>query len=153
MRWLHRIFLKGNRFGVECRLVIGTIYDKPKVKTVKFVVDTGALYTCCYYRALDNSLRESSFENKEYVDLGGFVDGSFVRFYKYHVASLTLGDSVHLLNQDIWITFDNRITDYTLGMDLLKEIAFLFHPESGQLMIFNTYDELSAYVYSGRNSE
>ena len=88
---MHSIVLNGNRYNVECRLVIGTIYDKPKVKTVKFVVDTGALYTCCFYRASGRSLQKGPFKNKEYIDLGGLVGGAYVRFYKYHIASLTLG--------------------------------------------------------------
>ena len=61
-----------------------------------------------------------------------------------------MGEGVHLTDKDIWITFDNQITDYTLGMDLLNEIAFMYNPKCDQLMHFNTYEELqNTFIVSG----
>lgn len=143
---MQNIKLIDNRFYIDCDFVLGTRFDKPRIETINFIVDTGARYTCCYYRDLDRRLDENLFEKQEHIDLGGFVEGLSVRFYKYHVALIKLGEYVNLKDKDIWITFDNRITDYTLGMDILKDVSFVFTQKSSSLLLFQDYDELSAYI-------
>lgn len=143
---LQNIKLIDNRFYIDCDFVLGTRFDKPHIETINFIVDTGARYTCCYYRDLDRRLDEKLFEKQEHIDLGGFVEGLSVRFYRYHVALIKLGDNVNLKDKDIWITFDSRITDYTLGMDILKDVSFLFTQKSNSLILFQDYNEMTAYI-------
>ena len=51
----------------------------------------------------------------------GIDNGVTVRFYKYHLRQFTIGN-INMKEQDIWITFDERITNIILGMDILKQI-------------------------------
>ena len=53
-----------------------------------------------------------------------------MKFYKYYVKQFTIG-SIDLGSQEIWITFDERITDVILGMDILRQV----------IMILNSYNQ------------
>ena len=35
--------------------------------------------------------------------------------------------------QDIWITFDKRVTDIILGMDILKQVIMIVNPYNQQI--------------------
>ena len=54
-------------------------------------MDTGAKYTCCYYRAVNQTLKEEQFYKCEYKNLCGIVNGVAVRFYKHHLKQFTIG--------------------------------------------------------------
>lgn len=51
--------------------------------------------------------------------LGGFVKGFPVKFYKSNLQQFTIGN-IDMGEQDLWITFDMRVTDTVLGMDILQ---------------------------------
>lgn len=55
------------------------------------------------------------------------VDGVSVRFYKHHLQQFTIGN-IDMGEQDIWITFDKRVTDIILGMDILKQVIMITNP-------------------------
>jgi len=90
---------------------------------VDFVVDTGAMFTCCNYTSLKTDICEVDFANREIKFLGGFVKGSPVKFYKCRLRQFTIGN-IDMGEQDIWITFDERVTDTVLGMDILQQVIF-----------------------------
>ena len=103
------------RYFVECLAVTDEVVIE------KFIVDTGAKYTCCQYRVINKFLKEEYFRDKEIKYMGGLIRGEIVRFYKYSLKQFTIG-SVDMGEQDIWITFDERVTDIILGMDILKRV-------------------------------
>ena len=53
--------IKNNRSFVECLLVSREKY----ISFEKFVVDTGARYTCCGHTVVDKALEESHFGSSE----------------------------------------------------------------------------------------
>lgn len=55
------------------------------------------------------------------------VNGVAVRFYKYHLKQFTIGN-IDMGAQEIWITFEERITDLILGMDILRQIIVIANP-------------------------
>lgn len=125
--------IEDNRYTVRCLSISQYIASE------RFIVDTGAKYTCCHYRVINRMLREEQFFDYEFKNLCGIVNGLAVRFYKYHLKQFTIGN-IDMGEQDIWITFDERITDIILGMDILKQI----------IMITNPYDQK---IYFCRDQE
>ena len=113
--------IKDDRCHLDCIAVSN------KIAIEKFVVDTGAKYTCCNYWFIDENLREDSFKNKEMRKIGGMIEGATVNFYRLPLKQFTIGN-IDLGKQDIWITFDERVTDIILGMDILKKIIMITNP-------------------------
>lgn len=113
--------LKDKRFSADCIIVCD------KVRIIKFVVDTGAMITCCQYTAFDKCLRERDFAGNEEKYLGGFVRSEPIKFYQYSLKQFTIGN-INLGKKKIWITFDKRVTDTVLCMDILSQIIFIANP-------------------------
>lgn len=116
--------IKDDRCVVECLAV------SHKISIDRFVVDTGAKFTCCNYKVIDGRLKEKDFFHCEEKLIGGLVKGQFLKFYKLPLRQFTIGN-IDMGQQNIWITFDERITDIILGMDILKQI----------IMIANSYNQ------------
>ena len=113
--------IKNNKYLAECIMV------NRDVNMAKFIVDTGAMFTCCNYKILDIHLEESELADNEIKALGGFVRSIPVTFYKCSLKQFTIGN-IDLGKQDIWITFDERVTDTVLGMDILQQVIFTANP-------------------------
>lgn len=137
---------ENKRFYITCNFVLGTRYDTAKIGRTEFIVDTGAKRTCCHYTGVDCLLEERSFKDMDCLYVGGFVDGAYIKFYKYHIPLFMLGEDISLRERDIWITFDNRLTDYVLGMDILENVSYLFNQLTGEMIFFQSYQELVAYI-------
>lgn len=133
------IDLSDDRFFANCMVN----HNMPRIR--RFVVDTGAKYTCCSYYYVNPLLNESDFAQEETKFLGGFVANVGMKFYKCKIKQFTVG-TVDLGEQDIWITFDDRIADSLLGMDVLKKILYLNEPDNSQLIIYSNNDELYNYI-------
>lgn len=131
--------LDENRYHATCLAVLD------KVSMLELCIDTGAKYTCCSYNDINNDLQEQDFENCDFKYFGGFVEGVFMKFYKYPVNQFTIGN-IDIKQQNIWITFDNRVNDAVLGMDILKQITFLSMGNLGNLIFFKEIKELQEYV-------
>ena len=116
--------IKNDRSIIACLLVSRGKY----VTDEKFVIDTGAKYTCCRYTVVDKTLEEKKLRNfSDFRLIGGMVEGEYLKFYKYHLNQFTVGN-VDMGEQDIWIIFDDRITDIILGMDIPKQIIMVVNP-------------------------
>lgn len=124
------------------RYIAKCIVNKNGPKVVDFVVDTGAKYTCCSFLSVDTKLKEADFFEKESKFLGGIISGETIKVYKYNAAQFTIG-SVNLGSKDIWITFDERVSDDVLGMDNLSTVNFLQDASKGELCFSNNMDELT----------
>lgn len=126
--------LKNNKYLVICFAVL------KRVQIVDFIIDTGAIFTCCNYTSLDKSLIEEDFVGSDTKLLGGFVKGSPVKFYKMHLKQFTIGN-LDLGEQCIWITFDKRVTDSVLGMDILQQVIFTANPYNKKIYFCKDIDD------------
>ena len=113
--------LKDNRYKLNC------IAIAKEIRVIKFIVDTGARNTCCNYRVIDKCMQECELRNSETKLIGGLIKGEAVRFYRYRLKQITIG-TINMDAQFIWITFDKRVTDIVLGMDLLKKDIMITNP-------------------------
>jgi len=138
--------LKDERFSVEC-----IVYTE-KVRIIQYVVDTGAKYTCCNYKEFDKHMKEEEFIECDTKLFGGFIEGSGVKFYKYHVMQFTIGN-IDMGEQDIWITFDKRVKETILGMDILKQITFLANADNKQICFYKDYIECKKMIIVDCGSE
>lgn len=109
--------LNNSRFVVRCIRVTND------VKAVKFIVDTGAQFSCASYSLIDGGIREEDFKGCDTKVIRGVIEGESVKLYKYRLKQFTIGN-IDMGEQDIWITFDQRVTDTVLGMDILQKIIF-----------------------------
>ena len=124
-----------DRFVANCIVM----YSRPRIR--RFVIDTGTKYTCCSYDYINPALKEEDFQDSRTKMLGGFVADIGMKFYECRLSQFTIG-TVDLKDQSVWITFDPRIADSLLGMDILKQVLFLNRPDKNEIDIYNDYDEL-----------
>ncbi len=113
--------IRDNKCYVECITV------SREINMIRFIVDTGAMYSCCSYKFFDINMLEKDLKGSEVKLLGGFVKGLPVKFYRCNLTQFTIGN-IDMGEQDIWITFDKRVTDTVLGMDILQQIIFTANP-------------------------
>lgn len=111
-----------------------------KIRPTAFVVDTGARFTCCHYTSVDIDIREKDLRMCEIKFLGGFVKGSPVKFYRYGLKQFTVGN-IDLGKQNVWVTFDDRVTDTVLGMDILQQVIFAANPYNKKLYFCKDADD------------
>ncbi len=119
---------------VEC-IIVGR-----DVNMIKFIMDTGAMFTCCNSKTFDIRLHEKDMSDSETKLLGGFVKGSSVKFYKCRMKQFTIGN-VDMGEQNIWITFDERVTDAVLGMDILQQVIFAANPYNKKMYFCEDADD------------
>jgi len=72
--------------------------------------------------------------------VGGFVEGEYLKFYRLPLRQFTVGN-IDLGEQDIWITFDEKITDIILGMDILKQIVMITNPYNQRIYFCKDADD------------
>lgn len=115
-------------------------------RTVEFVVDTGARYTCVSYRKVNKLLNEKDMKGNEYKIFAGYAkDGRGIIHYKYRINRFDIGD-IQLGEQDIWITFDPNASDSILGIDMLQQVTFLQIENMKKLMFFRNVTELRKFI-------
>ena len=137
------------QFEDELRYVVTCIANQTSVRLIETIVDTGAKYTCYQVALIDDTLQEKDMLDQQILDIGGFVDGderkNTVRFYKYPVKQFTIG-SIDVGAREVWITFDRRVKDNVLGLDILQSVCFLQLDNSRELLFFKNRAELKEYV-------
>ena len=67
--------MRDDRYLIDCVIV------SDKIAIEKFVVDTGAKFTCCNYCVIDSTLEESKLFGNEIRYISGFVNTPFLRLY------------------------------------------------------------------------
>lgn len=115
-----------DRCRVDCIIVAEDIAVE------NFIVDTGARYTCCNYCFVSGRLDVERLKGNEAHNIGGMIEGDKVCFYRYSLRQFTVGN-IDMGRQDIWVTFDERVTDIILGMDILKQIIMITNPYNQQV--------------------
>lgn len=133
--------IEDNRCLVKCLTVSRYIASE------NFIVDTGAKYTCCSYAVIDDALTEDKLTDCKTKLIGGLVRGSMVKFYQYRLRQFTIGN-IDMGAQDIWITFDERITDIILGMDILRQVVFVMNPCDQRIYFCKEFDEYCKMIGS-----
>ena len=68
-------------------------------------------------RLLDENMQENKIADCESKVIGELIKGESVKFYRYRLKQFTIGN-IDMGPQDIWITFNERVTDIVLGMDI-----------------------------------
>lgn len=131
--------IKNDRSIIDCLIV------SHKISLEKFVIDTGAKYTCCSYKVIDGKLTEAELSDCEGRFISGFVKGEFLKFYRLPLRQFTIGN-IDMGNQVIQITFDERITDIILGMDILKQIVMVTNPYRQAICFYQDRDDYRAEV-------
>lgn len=126
--------LKDERYSAECITLL------EKVRVLQFVVDTGAKFTCCNFKELDRSMQEEDFEECETKRIGGFIEGASVKFYRCSLRQFTIG-TIDMGKQDIWITFDRRVKETVLGMDILQQVIFTANPYDRKICFCKDSDD------------
>lgn len=59
------------------------------------------------------------------------------------LGQFTIGN-IDMSQQNIWITFDERITDIILGMDILKQIIMITNPYNQQVYFCKDSDDYNS---------
>ena len=136
----------------DLRYIVTCITNDGKISLLDTIVDMGARRTCYQARLIDSSLSESQFVGKPYKLIGGFIGGREVKntvcFYEYRLQQFTIGN-IDMGEQTIWITFDDRIQDNVLGMDILHSVCMLQYADENELYFFNDKSELKSFVVQG----
>lgn len=126
--------IRDNRYLVKCI----TLLEQAQI--VKFIVDTGAKFTCCNYTVVGLGICEENITESETKFLGGLVKGAPVKFYKCRMKQFTIGN-IDMGEQDIWVTFDDRVTDTVLGMDILQQVVFTANPYNKKIYFCKDIDD------------
>ena len=128
------------------------IHENNKTDILQAIIDTGARRTVFVASGMkENKMKEEYFQAKPYLEIGGFIrndkNNQIVgcKIYQYTVTQFTVGN-IDLKQQTIWVTFDNRVTDNVLGLDILRQVGFIQYPNSNMLSIFESKDEMNDYI-------
>lgn len=135
---------------VQCNFV------KSKFVSFSAVYDTGAPITCICASDLSCNLVESDFiaNNCETKTVGGLINAeeNNVTYYKFYIKDFYFGN-VHLTGVDVWITFDKRVTDNVIGLDVILRITRLGIGYSDKMYFFSSNDELFKFCKKLEGSE
>ena len=138
----------------DLRYIVACITSRDQINLVDTIVDMGARRTCYQARLIDSALTEDQFKDKPYKLIGGFVGGkeikNSVRFYQFQLQQFTIGN-IDMGSQVIWITFDDRIQDNVLGMDILRSVCMLQYANEDELFFFKDREEIRQFVINSRN--
>lgn len=104
------------------------------------VFDTGAEHTCITARTIRPEISEEKLINlgcniKTVVGLIHNDSACEVKYYQLKVKDFFLGN-IHLTGADIWITFDDRVTDSVVGMDILSRVPYYYSPSDEKVHFF-----------------
>ena len=137
---MYCVNLQDNRVVVKCNV----IYDE-RMKFLSAVYDTGARYTCFRANILNAALHESDFRDAESKFLTGFVGDEASKFYRCTVERFAFGN-IDLGQQDVWITFDPRVTTNLVGYDVIRQLTRASIGASDRENFFASEEELKDFV-------
>ena len=137
---MYKVKLNDNRIVVQCNVL-----RNGKVKFIGAVYDTGAKYSCFRAAYISTGMTENDFLDKEEKLLSGFVKSSASKFYRLQVDRFAVGN-IDLGTQDIWITFDERVTSNVVGYDIISQVTRASLANSGEECFFSSNIELKQYI-------
>lgn len=137
------------KYKADLRYLVTCVADMNDIRFASAIFDTGAMYTCFQANILKPSLKETDFDESQCKIIGGFVDSknnkNTVKIYRYKVNRFILQD-IAIDNCYIWLTFDTRVTDNVVGMDIIQHISFMQYSDSNELKLFKNREDLINYV-------
>ena len=121
-----------------------------RLSVLQFIVDSGSEYTCCHASSI-GTLSEEYCELMQYDKEFQFGvlqgDNSLsVCFYKIPVDNFSLGSTIKLGRQFIYVTFDDRFSSLLLGRDILNKMYFYHAVRDEKLCLSVDYDEIKEMV-------
>ena len=138
---MYSVDINDNRVMIQCNFI------KPRFLKCSAVYDTGAQHTFITALSLDPNLTEDDFIDSEQITVGGLIDSQEINIigYKIHVLNFYLGN-IHITGVDVWVTFDDRVTDNIVGMDVLCRVNRLSIAYSGKELFFKDTQEMLDYT-------
>lgn len=125
----------GNRYIATC-----TTLDN--ISFIEAIIDTGAMCTVFEAKLIDSKINENSINYTDKKQIGGFIDTlKPIEIFKIKVRKLVI-ESIILNDVYIWITFDNRVSDNIIGMDILEHLNLLQIADTNKLSIYSKKEEL-----------
>lgn len=120
--------VKNYRLFVQFNFILNN-----KLSKIEVVLDTGAVGTIIPAPRIIG-LKRSNFTGRV-TSIGGFVESEErAIIYQIEAESLAIGD-VYLPHRTFWTTFDSRVKDCVLGMDLLSCVNFGFNSDKQVLIL------------------
>ena len=146
------VMLVFNTVYEDLRYMTSSIVHNNKTDIIQAIIDTGAKKTCFMASSFKEiELKEGNFDINDSIRIKGLVtkdqkdnEVSCI-YYRYKVKQITIGN-IDLNQQDIWVTFDDRVTDNVLGLDLLCRIGMIQLPNQSNLAIFRDKNELYKFI-------
>lgn len=122
---------------------------------IDFLIDSGADITCFSAKILDYNLSEELCDSLSYdtVYKNGIVEDKLVpkiKFYKIPVNNFQIGDSIHMGNQYVYVTFDDRFSTSLLGRDILNQLYSYHTVETQKLYLSTSHDEIMSDVQNNK---
>ena len=138
---MYSVTATDNRVMIQCNFI------KPHFVRCSAVYDTGAQSTIITALVIDPTLTEDDFKDVETINIGGLIDSNKVSIkgYKMHINDFYLGN-IHITGVDVYVTFDERVTDNIVGMDVLSRVTRLGIEYSNQEIFFKNTQEMIDYT-------
>lgn len=121
-------------------------------KQINFLVDTGASTVCLPARLLNLSKQQEYFiKSTKSHDFVGLINNKSVTYYRYDIATLSVGSNITIKDFPIYITFESNVDLALLGMSFLKlfNIAIL---TSQKLLILMPFNQKTQSITTGKVS-
>ena len=128
------------------KYIVTSILNNENVFLLDGVFDTGAMYTC--YRGDMLGLVEDDVRHNPSKTLRGVVGDSSFTVYKYTVPQYTIGN-IDLGCSDIWVTFNEQVSDNVVGMDHISKVCFFQDANTDTLRVSRTKSELEKLAFGG----
>jgi len=124
------------------------MHEDSSIDIVQSVVDTGAILTCYTAGSLRNLKDINSIKMHKCRNIRGFggEEVNSVKIYNYNVSNFILG-SLNIGEQSIWLTFDERVEDNVLGMDILSQVSFLQRQKDNVMLFCKDDNELFEHAF------
>ncbi len=122
-------------------------FIKPIFSKCFAVYDTGAQHTCFTALSINSKLTVEDFKDSEKLTVGGILAGSEngIEYYKMYVKDFYFGN-ILITGVDVWVTFDDRVTDNVIGMDVLYRLNRLSVAYSNKELFFKDTQEMIDYI-------
>lgn len=117
------------------------------VNIPEFIVDTGAIYTCCNYNEVIGLINLQELQNCPVKRLAGIDKSAGIKFHKITLDSMSIG-GLGIGGVYLWVTTDSKMEKAILGMDILNNLNTLNIAGTGTMIISNSLLEVANYVYN-----
>lgn len=133
---------KDYRKYIKCVLRKGNCMAIPD-----FIVDTGAIYTCCNYNEVIGLISLDELLACPVKRLAGIDKSAGIEFHRVELNSMSIG-ALGIGGVYLWVTTDTKMEKAILGMDIVNDLNILNITGAGIMAISNSLLEVSNYGYN-----